>query len=264
MTEGEIMDLQAVLRLYDREERRDAEFPDMTKEAFPRVVRFVRPTPETGYVLYSDLDETTVDAAIDEQLARFSRNGMPFEWKVYSHDRPPDLVGRLVARGFEAEEPDAIMVLDMAVAPEALLRPPVADVRRLSDPTQLDDVVGVLEPVWGENFDWIHARLGAHMAIPGYLSVHVAYVDGTPACVGWTYYSSSSFAGLWGGSTLEAYRGRGLYTDVLAARVREAKGRGVDYLTVDAGSMSMPILARQGFEAITWATACNWEPAETA
>lgn len=258
------MDLQAVLKLYDREERRDAEFPDMTREVFSRVVRFVRPAPKKSFVLYSDLDEATADAVIDEQFAWFSRHNMPFEWKACSHDRPADLVERLAARDFETEEPDAIMVLDMAAAPEALLRPPAADVHRLSDPAQLGDVVAVLEPVWGENFDWIHARLGAHMVIPGYLSVYVAYVEGAPACAGWVYYGAGRFASMWGGSTVEAYRGRGLYTAVLAARVREAKERGASYLTVDAGSMSMPILARQGFEVITWATACNWKPAEAA
>ena len=62
---------------------------------------------------------------------------------------------------------------------------------------------------------------------------------------------------------MAAYRGRGLYTALLAARVHEARLRGVPYLTVDAGSMSRPIVARHGFEIITWATDCNWEvPAE--
>lgn len=251
------MNTQEVLALYDRDQRREIDFPGMRRDALPHLIRFVRPMPGMSFVLYSELDETTADAAIDEQVAYFTRLRSDFEWKAYSHDRPADLVARLVARGFVAEEADAIMALDVAAAPASLLGLPAADVRRLTRPDQLSDVVNVLEPVWGEDFSWVHNRLGAHMAIPGYLSVFVAYVAGVPACAGWTYYNAGHFAGLWGGSTLPAFRGQGLYTAVLAARVREALERGVPYLTIDAGEMSRPIVARHGFELLTMATACE-------
>jgi hypothetical protein len=256
------LNVEEVLALYDREQRCEIEYPGMERQVLPGVVRFVRPMPGMSFVLYSDLDETTADAAIDAQIAYFSALKQAFEWKVYAHDRPADLVGRLAARGFETEEPDAIMVLDVAAAPAALLAPPGADVRRLTDPAQLADVVSILEPVWNNDFNWVYERMGGHMAIPNYLSVFVAYVDSQPACVGWTYYSPGHFASLWGGSTLEAHRGRGLYTAVLAARVREARARGVPYLTIDAGNMSRPIVARHGFEVITYATACEWKYGE--
>lgn len=253
------MNVDEVLTLYDREQRREIEFPGMERQVFPHLVRYVRPAPGMSFVLYSDLDETTADATIEEQIAYFNALGTPFEWKAYAHDCPADLARRLAARGFETEEPDAIMVLDLAAAPAELLAEPAAEVRRLSNPARLADVVGVLEPVWGDDFTWVYERMGGHMAISNYLSVFVAYVDGKPACAGWTYYSPGHFAGLWGGSTLEAYRGRGLYTAVLAARVREARARGIRYLTIDAGSMSRPIVARYGFEVITYATACEWK-----
>jgi hypothetical protein len=254
------LDTQAVLALYDLDQRREIKFPDMDRQAFPHLVRYVRPAPGMSFVLYSDLDEATADTAIDEQVAYFSANRQPFEWKVYAHDRPADLTHRLVRRGFVLEDPDAIMVLDVAAAPQSLLAPPEADVRRLADPVQLAEVVGVLKAVWGEDFDWVYERMGQHMTIPDYLSIFVAYVEKIPACVGWTYYAPGHFAGLWGGSTLEAFRGRGLYTAVLAARVREARARGVPYVTIDAGSMSRPIAARHGFQTITHATACEWKP----
>ncbi len=256
------MDIEKILALYDREERRDIEFPDMTREAFPHVVRHLRPAPKSSHILYSDLDETTADAAIDEQLAWFSGNKMPFEWAVYSHDRPADLVERLVARGFVADETDAVMVLDVARAPESLMTVDTANVRRLDNSSQLGDVVAILKSVWDEDFTWVYERLGGHMQIPGYLSVYVVYVDDKPAATGWTYFNKGSFAGLWGGSTVTEYRGSGLYTALLAARVREARLRGVPWLTIDAGSMSRPIVARHGFEVMTWATDCNWKPEE--
>lgn len=253
------MNIEEVLALYDREQRRDIKYPDMTREVAGNVVRYIAPAPESCYVLYSELDENTADAAIREQVDYFTQRQQGFEWKAYAHDRPADLVDRLVAHGFSADEPEAIMVLDVTAMPDVLLHPPAAEVWRLTHPSQLADVVAVLEPVWEESFDWIHDRLGRHMAIPGYVSVYVAYVDGQPACAAWMYFDPGQFSGLWGGSTLAAYRGRGLYTAVLAARVQEARQRGVRYLTVDASAMSRPILSRHGFEVITMATACEWE-----
>ena len=258
------MDIQEVLALYDKEQRREIQFPGMRRDVLPGLVRYVRPLPGMSFVLYSGLDETTADAAIEEQIAYFRSEGLIFEWKAYRHDRPADLARRLVAHGFEAEEPDAIMVLDVAHAPPGLLAFPASgsqsvDVRRLSDPARLADVVAVSEAVWGQDFTWMYERLGGHMALANYLSVYVAYVEGQPAAAGWVYFDEGSFASLWGGSTVAEHRGRGLYTALLAARVREAYARGVRYLTIDAGHMSRPIVARHGFEVITYATACEWK-----
>jgi GNAT superfamily N-acetyltransferase len=256
------MNTDTVLALFDREERQEIEFPGTTKEVFPYLVRFLRPAPGMNYILYTDLNESNVDAVIEEQVAYFSGINRPFNWKTFSHDRPADLVQRLAARGFEIDDTDAVMVLDVAGAPESLLSTTTAHVRRLDHPSQLPDVVTVLESVWDENFTWVYKRLGSHMEIPGYLSVYVVYVDDKPASTGWTYFNRKNFASLWGGSTVADYRGRGLYTALLSARVQEARQRGVPYLTIDAGSMSRPIVARHGFEVITYTTDCNWKAVE--
>ena len=105
------MNLQEVLALYDREQRREIEYPGMSRQVLPRLVRYVRPAPGMSFVLHSDLDEGSADAAINEQLAYFAALQQPFEWKVYAHDRPADLAQRLAARGFVLEEPDAIMAV---------------------------------------------------------------------------------------------------------------------------------------------------------
>ena len=67
------------------------------------------------------------------------------------------------------------------------------------------------------------------------------------------YHLHSQFAGLWSGATLPAYRRRGLYTAVLAVRVQEAIRRGYHFLTIDASPMSRPIVARHGFQLLTYA-----------
>lgn len=254
------MDGKELLALFDRQQRIEVEYPGTRKDALPHVVRFVRPTPGMSFILYSWLDQANADAVIQEQIDYFASLQQPFEWKAYDHDSPPDLKDRLVAHGFEPQEPDAVMVLDLRQAPPALLGPPAADVHRLDRPDQLGDVVRVEEQVWGGSFDWIRARLGQHMQIPGYMSVYVAYAGGQPACCGWvTFQPNSQFATLWGGSTVPAYRRRGLYTAVLAARVQESLRRGCRYLAIDASPMSRPIVARHGFRLLTYAHDCEWK-----
>jgi GNAT superfamily N-acetyltransferase len=68
------------------------------------------------------------------------------------------------------------------------------------------------------------------------------------------------FAGLWGGSTLEAWRGRGLYKALVAVRARLAVARGIRYLQVDASEDSRPVLERLGFTAVTTTTPYVWSP----
>jgi predicted acetyltransferase len=108
----------------------------------------------------------------------------------------------------------------------------------------------VLETVHGGSYAWIRERLGMHMEIPGYISIYVAYVDQQPASTAWIYfYPGSPFAGLWAGATLEPYRGRGLYTALLATRAQEAMRREYRYLYLNASDMSQPIVKKLGFQA---------------
>lgn len=253
------MDTRGLLAAFDRDQRREITYPGVQRESFSHLVRFVRLPASSSFILYTDLDETSADGVIDEQITYFTQQGRPFSWKVYAHDRPADLVPRLLERGFTAGEEEAVMVLDVTTAHQWLPASPQIPVTRLENRSQLRDVAAVLESVWAIDFDWVYERMGEHMALPDYLSVFVAYVDGVPASTGWIYYNPGLFAGLWGGSTLEAFRGRGLYTAVLAARAQEAQQRGVRYLVIDAGDMSRPILERHGFKLLTFTTECRWE-----
>lgn len=259
------MDRQERLALFDREQRIEIEYPDMEKQVLPHVVRFLRPAPGMSFILYSDLADADVEAVIREQIAYFEERRQPFEWKVYEHDEPADLRERLIAAGFEAEEREAVMVLDLESAAADLLSTVRTDglagtVHAITSRDDLADVIRVEEEVWGGNFDWIRNRLGAHLEIPGYLNVYVAYVDDEPAASGWIYFHPGShhFASIWGGSTVEKFRQRGLYTALLAVRAREAQRRGYRFLTLDASPMSRPIVARHGFELLTYAHACEW------
>lgn len=259
------MDKRALLDLFDQEQRIRIQYPDMRKEMLPdagepRIVRFTRPAPGMSFVLYSNLSEPDTDAAIEDQIAYFAAHELPFSWAVFDHDTPAGLGNRLVAHGFEADEREAVMVLDLETTPASLLQPVAADVRPITQTDELDDVIRVEEQVWGGDFGWISERMGGHLEVPGYLNIYVAYIGDEPACVGWIYFpSESQFANLRGGSTVPAYRQRGLYTALLAVRVQEARRRGRRYLVIDTSPMSRPIVTRQGFQLLTHAQDFNWK-----
>lgn len=249
-------------QIFDREQRRAIEFPNIRREVTPHTIRHVVLSGEHGgaFVLHSRLDETNADAAIDAEIACFEGLGLDFEWKAFDYDTPADLVARLAKRGFEIEDPDAVMVLDLADAPDALWQPITHDVRRLTDPAALTVIVEIQEAVWGEKYDWLARALADEMAYDSErIQFYVAYAGGVPACAAWLrFHPPTQFASLWGGSTLPAYRNRGLYTAVLAARAQEARRCGCRFLTIDASPMSRPIAEKHGFRLLTYAHACKW------
>ncbi|MCW8219460.1 GNAT family N-acetyltransferase, partial [Streptomyces griseolus] len=64
----------------------------------------------------------------------------------------------------------------------------------------------------------------------------------------------TGFAGLWGGGTVEHWRGRGVYRALVAHRAALAAERGYRHLQVDATDRSAPILRRLGFSALSTVT----------
>jgi GNAT superfamily N-acetyltransferase len=252
--------------LYDREVRRGIAPPDGVRSATPRLVRIVLPPPRMSYVAYSDLaglDDAGVGAVIDGEIAHFERHGGPFEWTLFGHDDPPDLIGHLGSRGFDIDEPEEVMTLDLTGELTSLMGRQHAPVREIGA-EGLSAVQELSEQVWERDFSGLRIRLENHLRVPGYLRMFVAEVDGVTASAAWIYlHPGIRFAGLYGGSTLPAYRGRGLYSALLAARAAVAREAGYRYLTIDAGPMSRPIAFRHGFEPLAWARACVWRPPET-
>jgi GNAT superfamily N-acetyltransferase len=247
-----------LLALYDFDERFSATYVDTRREELPALVRHVDLRGASSIVLYSRLSSSTVDAAIREQVAYFSSLGHDLEWKAYAHDQPPDLVERLSGQGFFVDEREAILALDLKTSPAPGTS---SRVRRITRRDDLGEVATIRRRVdAARDVEDLVDRLWFEMErTPDGISVYVADLDGNPAACAWIRFPrASAFASLWGGSTVPELRNRGLYTDLLAARVEEARGRGFRYLTVDARSTSRPILEKRGFQVLTYATACTW------
>ncbi|WP_245688514.1 GNAT family N-acetyltransferase [Vibrio sonorensis] len=108
----------------------------------------------------------------------------------------------------------------------------------------------------GGDLEWqYNALLNLVTESPEAVSIYVVYQDGKPVTSAWlTFNGDSPFAGIWGGSTLEEYRGRGYYSSLLNKRIEEAKARGKQYLIIDASEMSRPIVEKHGFKLVAQTT----------
>jgi GNAT superfamily N-acetyltransferase len=255
------MDKTELLEIFTRQQRIEVDFPDIKREVDGSVIRHISLSGDDGFVIYSRLDEESVEDVITAQIARFQEIPQNFEWKVYDYDTPGDLIERLRRRGFEIEDPEALLVLDLATGPAALDRPLPSWVVRITDPVDVDAVVALENVVWETD----HHNLGELLKRelrdrPEMLSVYLAYQGQEPASAAWIlFHPGSSFASLWGGSTLPQFRNQGHYTHLLAARAQEAFARGFTLLTVDASPMSRPILEKHGFQYLATTTPCKWK-----
>jgi hypothetical protein len=223
-----------LLEAYDAQLRREAEVLTASEVSFDGPL--VRGCFERGgFVSYRDLDGLTGDA-LDELIARTVAHFRDdtdvdeFEWKTRGHDAPADLAERLVAAGLRAEPEETVMIGEATALAVPVEIPAEVTLRRLVPATH------------------------------PHVEEWVAEVDGAVVATGrLEVVAGSEFAGLWGGATLEPWRGRGIYRALVAARAFSALDRGVRYLQSDCTEMSRPILERSGLSRVTTTTPFVWQ-----
>jgi GNAT superfamily N-acetyltransferase len=252
------MDHSAVLALFDRDMRENAgpDGPGARIERSGAVVRQIADAQGWNGVLWSRLDAAGADRAIHDQVAYFTGLGRDFEWKLYGHDRPHDLGARLVAAGFRAEPEETLMIGETGRLAVDAAPPEGVRLVQATDPAGVDLVVDVHQKAFGTDGGRLRHRLLARLAAdPGTVVAVVALAGDEPVSAArMELVPGTRFAGLWGGGTVEAWRGRGVYRALVAHRARVAAARGYRYLQVDASPMSRPILERLGFHALSTTT----------
>lgn len=252
-------------------------------DAYDKQMRGVPPTPPTGVRYEQDgpllrivgqvrgfisgphdvgLRGAELDQLIRRQRDYFAARGEAVRWKVRGHDQPADLVDRLRAAGFVPEEQETVMIgLAGEMAREPVL-PAGVRLRQVTTDTDMHRIAAMVSTVWGQDWSWLADDLiGRISAAPAEIAVMVAEADGVVVSAAWLVFrAGTESAGLWGGSTLPAWQGQGIYRALVAARARLATARGVKFLQVDASDDSTPILRRLGFHAVTTTTRYVWSP----
>lgn len=252
------MDRHAVLAAFDEQIRRhpEAEAPDGHVERDEGVIRVVSGGAGWTGVTWCDLDQASADAVIAAQIGRFAELSRPWEWKHYSYDQPADLSERLLAAGFTREPTETLLVAEIAGLTLDVPPPPGVELRAVTDRQGVEALVSVHDEVFGEDHFALGETLLADLARrPGTAAAVVAFAGRTPIAAGRVeFHTGTDFASLWGGGTLPAWRGRGVFRSLVARRAALASARGFRYLEVDASPASRPILQRLGFVELATTT----------
>ena len=260
-------DVDALLSAYDQRLR--GVLPDrlpagLNVERDGPLVRFVG-SKGGGFVEYRDLgglEGADLDELIARQVQVFAERAEEFEWKLHSHDRPADLAQRLLAAGFVPEELETVVIASVAEVAGEVRLPESVSLREVTGRADLVRIAALEQAIWQHDRGWLVDNLEAELAVdPDALTIVVAEADGVVVCAGWVRFAQvTEFATLWGGGTLLAWRGRGIYRAIVAYRANLAAARGLCYLQVDASDESRPILERLGFVAVTTTTPYIWSP----
>jgi ribosomal protein S18 acetylase RimI-like enzyme len=252
------MDRHAVLAAFNEQIRQHPE-PDALGgyvEHDDGVIRSISAGGGWSGVTWCDLDRVSADAVIAAQIRRFAELSRPWEWKHYSYDQPADLPERLLAAGFTRQPAEALLVAEIADLTLDMPPPPGVELRTVVDRADVEALVSVHDEVFGEDHSELGKSLLAGLARQASSAAAVVAFGGqTPIAAGRVeFHPGTDFASLWGGGTLPAWRGRGVFRSLVAHRAALASARGFRYLQVDASPESRPILRRLGFVELATTT----------
>ncbi|HET7430814.1 MAG TPA: GNAT family N-acetyltransferase [Nocardioides sp.] len=255
----------ALLAAYDSQLRGEAEVQGAT--SWDRSGPLYRALfSRDGFVSYESLEGVAdLDALIAETVAFYA--GHPeveqFEWKTRGHDGPADLDARLRAHGFVPDEVETVMVGEARHLAVDVDLPDGVVIRRVDLLPDREALVTEASEVAARIFGG--GPSGAEMLerldrMEGLEQFWVAEADGHVVSSGRiTPVPGTEFAGIWGGSTLPEWRGRGIYRALTAARARAVLDQGVRYINSDCTVMSRPILERSGLVAVSTTTPYVWK-----
>jgi GNAT superfamily N-acetyltransferase len=261
--------ISQLLAAYDDELRTEAETPSAVEVRMLGPLRLVTFARGRGFVTYQDL--AGADAAAIRQLVinaleyyRAQPSITKVEWKSRGHDHAPGLHQALLDSGFVEGESESIMIGEAQLLATHVPLPPGVTLRTIQSDEEIArmsqmqaDVFGDLDP---EPFA---LALSERLARKDGMELWVAEARGEIVCSGRLEpVRGTAFAGIWGGATRPAWRGRGIYRALTAARTRAALAVGKEWLHSDSTEFSRPILERAGLVRVSTTTPYVWTRSE--
>ncbi|MGN6131788.1 MAG: GNAT family N-acetyltransferase [Nocardioidaceae bacterium] len=260
-------DLSRFLAAYDEQLRTDAETPSAVAVSVLGPLRLVTFAGGRGFVTYQDLggaDADEIGRLVEAALAHYraDRQITQVEWKTRAHDHAPGLHQSLLRHGFVAQEPESIMIGSAQRLAGDVPLPAGVTLRQITEERDVHAMTAMSAQVFGDS-----AGEGAAMAeallrrlcLDDGMELWVAEADGHVVSAGRLEpVPGTDFAGIWGGSTLRQWRGRGIYRALTAARARSALRLGKTLINSDSTEYSRPILERYGFLKVSTTTPYVW------
>lgn len=219
-----------------------------------------------GYVTYRDLaghdQDELIGAAIEHFAAVPEVTG--FEWKTRGHDTSADLLRRLSAAGFTPEPTETVMIGAAAALTAAPELPTGVELRRAGDGAELAADVAAVGRLHssvfrGHTADRDAQLLASLIGAEDRRELWLVTAGEQVVCAGRVCrLPGTRFAGLFGGASDPAWRHRGLYRALTAARARSAIRMGASLVYAECTEFSRPVLERAGLVAATTTTAWWW------
>jgi GNAT superfamily N-acetyltransferase len=244
-----------LLNVYDREVR--GSFPNRLPEGWVGeqdgpLTRCL--TTRGGFAMFtgdpSHLTTGELEVLVARTFTFYDDQSRRFEWKTFDHDRG-DLRPLLVQHGARPGPDEAIVLGDASAVVSDANLPAGLTLRAVTSRADLERIAALESEVWAEDWSWLAGDLEARLT--GTAPVEILLVEDGDMAVSAAWLvplAGTHVAGLWGGSTLAAYRGRGIYRALVSRRARIAIERGYSTLQVDASDDSRPILERLGLHVV--------------
>ena len=257
--------LAKYLDAYDDQLRTDAETPSAIRVDLVGPLRLVTFAGGRGFITYrdlGDLDGRRIAALVGRALDHFRADPdiTRVEWKSRGHDRAPGLHEALLVHGFLPDEPESIMIGALEGLCTDVPMPAGVALRRISSDADVRAMSAMAQEAFGDPAETRLAEaLISRLARNDGMELWVAETEGRMVGAGRLEpVPNTDFAGIWGGATLAAYRGRGIYRALTAARARSALATGKTLAHSDSTEYSRPILERSGLLKVSTTTPYNW------
>jgi len=253
------------LAAYDAQLRTDAETPSATGVRLLGPLRLVTFPGGRGFVTYADLadaDAATLASWVRQVLEHYQQDPRidRVEWKTRGHDHAPHLHDILTAHGFEPDDAESIMIGEARLLDVDVPLPASVTLRRVADEADVRAMSAMQDVAFGDAVsDRMADALLHRLALGDGMQLWVAEAAGQVVGAGRLEpVPGSDFAGIWGGAVLPAWRGRGIYRALTAARARSALALGRRLVHSDSTEYSRPILERSGLVAVSTTTPYHW------
>lgn len=255
------------LAAYDAQLRTEAETASAVAVTVLGPLWLATFTGGRGFVTYQGLESADADAVVRlvrAALAHYEADPeiTRVEWKTRAHDSAPTLHQCLLDHGFVAEEPESIMVGEAQRLAVEVPLPDQVTLRRVSAKSSVYAMCAMSAQVFGDSLDQSAAMADAllrRLSLDDEMELWVAEAHGQVISAGRLEpVPGTDFAGIWGGSTMKEWRGRGIYRALTAARARSALRRGRTLINSDSTEYSRPILERYGFLKVSTTTPYLW------
>jgi hypothetical protein len=198
----------------------------------------------------STFTEANVDEGIQRVIAGYRQEGKSFGWFVGPMSQPANLGDHLISAGLAYRGSIKGMVLrDIH---HAIKSNPDIQIRQAST-ADLDKHAAILADAFGVTLEVIHIFNRMYEALGNRADLYLAYVSDReePVAYAASVFEDNGIVVLLGAATLEAYRGMGVYTSMVAKRLDDALAKGATTAIIQSDpETSAPICAKLGFEHI--------------